>query len=240
MESNVSLSLQLQQVSHSYGTKSILHAIDLTLHGGEITVLLGPNGAGKTTLMHLIAGMKPAQQGSILLNQQAMHWQDQSYKQRVGYMMEFPYQYPFLTVIEMMRLVGRLRHVPQAQLEDRILHWLKQFALAPYSLYPIGTLSQGTAKRVALASTLLHEPDILILDEPTNGLDPDQVIIVRETLQTYCAQGALILLSTHIMGLAEKTAHQAAILRGGRIVYNGKSTEDMESLYLSHSAHPQA
>lgn len=237
MEKNLDLYLQLQRIGYAYGTNSILRDIDLTLHGGEITVLIGPNGAGKTTLMHLIAGMKPTQQGTISLNDQTVHGEDELYKQRVGYMMEFPFQYPFLTVVEMMRLVGGLRHVESEQLEERILHWLKQFKLEPYSLYPIGTLSQGTAKRVALASTLLHEPDIVILDEPTNGLDPDQVIIVRDTLQTYCAKGTIILLSTHIMGLAEKIASQAIILRNGCIVYAGKSTEDMEQLYLSRIAH---
>lgn len=234
MQTNLALSLQLQQVSYAYEDKRILHGIDWTLQGGEITVLLGPNGAGKTTLLHLLAGMKPVQQGSILLGRQAVHWHDQQYKKRIGYMMEFPFQYPFLTVIEMMRLIGQLRRVSPDQLEERIRHWLKHFTLEPYSNYAIGALSQGTARRVALASALLHEPDILLLDEPTNGLDPDQVIIVRDTLQQYCARGALILLSTHIIGLAEKLANQAAILRNGRIVYAGKATGDLESLYVAN------
>ncbi|WP_055108597.1 ABC transporter ATP-binding protein [Paenibacillus ihumii] len=233
MEKNIALSLQLKQVSYAYGGKRILHNIDWTLQGGEITVLLGPNGAGKTTLLHLLAGMKPTQQGSILLNQQVVHWQDQQYKKRIGYMMEFPFQYPFLTVIEIMRLIGQLRNVSPDQLEESIQYWLKHFLLESYSNYPIGTLSQGTARRVALASQLLHEPDILLLDEPTNGLDPDQVMIVRDTLQQYCSRGALILLSTHIIGLAEKLSHQAAILRNGRLVYAGKSAEDLESLYVA-------
>ncbi|MFL1675205.1 ABC transporter ATP-binding protein [Paenibacillus dendritiformis] len=228
------LSLQLHRIGYAYGSTPILQEMDWTLHSGEITVLLGPNGAGKTTLLHLIAGMNQPQQGSITLNGQVLNWQDQRYKQRVGYMMEFPFQYPFLTVLEMMRLSGRLRNVPKDLLEERMQHWLKHFGLQSYSSYPMGALSQGTAKRVALASTLLHEPDILLLDEPTNGLDPDQVITVRDTLQMYCAKGALILLSTHIIGLAEKIAHQVAILRKGRIVYAGNPTEDLESLYVSH------
>ncbi|MBG9795453.1 ABC transporter ATPase [Paenibacillus dendritiformis] len=229
------LSLQLHRIGYAYGNTPILQEIDWTLQSGEITVLLGPNGAGKTTLLHLIAGMNQPQQGSITLNGQVLNWQDQQYKQRVGYMMEFPFQYPFLSVMEMMRLIGQLRNVPKHLLEERMQHWLKQFGLQAYSGYPMGALSQGTAKRVALASTLLHEPDILLLDEPTNGLDPDQVITVRDTLQAYCAKGALILLSTHIIGLAEKVAHQAAILRKGRIVYAGKAKEDLESLYVSHT-----
>lgn len=81
MEKTSSLCLQLQRISYAYGTRSILRDIDLTLHGGEITVLIGPNGAGKTTLMHLIAGMKPTQQGSISLNDQTVHWEDKPYKQ---------------------------------------------------------------------------------------------------------------------------------------------------------------
>ncbi|MFD3261619.1 ATP-binding cassette domain-containing protein [Paenibacillus lentus] len=84
MEKNLALSLQLKQVSYGYGGKRILHNIDWILQGGEITVLLGPNGAGKTTLLHLLAGMKPTQQGSILLNQQVVHWQDQQYKKRIA------------------------------------------------------------------------------------------------------------------------------------------------------------
>lgn len=229
------LSLQLHRIGYAYGSTPILQEMDWTLHSGQITVLLGPNGAGKTTLLHLIAGMNQPQQGSITLNGQALNWQDQQYKHRVGYMMEFPFQYPFLTVIEMMRLIGQLRHVPKDLLEERMHHWLKQFGLQSYSGYPMGALSQGTAKRAALASTLLHDPDILLLDEPTNGLDPDQVITVRDTLQTYCSKGALILMSTHIIGLAEKIAHQVAIMRKGRIVYAGKPTKDVESLYLSHT-----
>jgi len=233
------LCLQLQQMSYDYGTNQILKDLDLTLHGGQITVLLGANGAGKTTLMHLIAGMRPLRQGSILLNDQKIDWEDVAYKQRMGYMMEFPFQYPFLTVLEMMRLVGQLRCIPKKQLEERIMCWLHKLGLESYGLYPIHTLSQGTAQRVALASTFLHEPDILILDEPTNGLDPAQVIVVREILQAYCKRGTIILCSTHIMGLAEKIAHQVAILHNGQLMYQGDKTEDMEDLYLSYHAHLQ-
>lgn len=95
------LSLQLHRIGYAYGNTPILQELDWSLHAGQITVLLGPNGAGKTTLLHLIAGMNQPQQGSMTLNGQVLNWQDQPYKQRVGYMMEFPFQYPFLTVIEM-------------------------------------------------------------------------------------------------------------------------------------------
>ncbi|MCM3340108.1 ABC transporter ATP-binding protein [Paenibacillus sp. MER TA 81-3] len=234
MNNKETISLQLNQICYAYGSKEILHEIDCTFYSGQITVLLGPNGAGKTTLLNLIAGLNQPQQGTISLNHHVLQWQDQRYKQRIGYLMEFPFYYPSLTVVEMMRLNGGLRNIQRGQLEDRIMHWLERFELQAYHNHQMDALSQGTKKRVALASTLLHEPDILILDEPTNGLDPDQVMIVRNTLQEYSENGALILLSTHIIGLAEKLAQQVAILRNGQLVYCGDSTDDLEGLYVAH------
>ncbi|MEB4781590.1 ABC transporter ATP-binding protein [Paenibacillus polymyxa] len=233
-QENKSSFLQLDQVSFSYGSKEILHGINWGVSDNQITVLLGPNGAGKSTLLSLIAGLHQVQKGIIRLNQTIIDFENQNYKSMVGYLQEFPFYYPVLSVVEMMRLIGGLRQVPKDQLEKRIAKWLERFKLEDYQNIKMEELSQGTKKRVALASTLLHEPTILILDEPTNGLDPDQVMIVRSTLREYLTEGRVILLSTHIIGLAEKLADQVAILRNGRITYAGRSTIDLECLYIAH------
>ncbi|MEK5140361.1 MULTISPECIES: ABC transporter ATP-binding protein [Paenibacillus] len=233
-QENKSPFLQLDQVSFGYGSKEILHEINWNVSDHQITVLLGPNGAGKSTLLSLIAGLHQVQKGTIRFNQTIIDFENQNYKSMIGYLQEFPFYYPALSVLEMMRLIGGLQQVPKNQLEIRIAKWLERFKLEDYQNIKMEELSQGTKKRVALASTLLHEPTILILDEPTNGLDPDQVMIVRSTLQEYLTEGRVILLSTHIIGLAEKLADQVAILRNGRITYAGRATIDLETLYIAH------
>uniref|UniRef100_UPI000471600E ABC transporter ATP-binding protein n=1 Tax=Paenibacillus zanthoxyli TaxID=369399 RepID=UPI000471600E len=174
------------------------------------------------------------QKGTISLNETVLDWENQEYKTRIGYLPEFPFYYPHLSVMEMMRLTGGLRRVPKELLEERIHYLLERFDLHSYRNLSMDELSQGTKKRVALSSTLLHKPDILILDEPTNGLDPDQVIIVRDTLREYSEQGGLVLLSTHILGLAEKLADHVGIVRSGRLLFAGEPSGDLESLYLAH------
>ncbi|MGG0256647.1 ABC transporter ATP-binding protein [Bacillus toyonensis] len=225
-------SLQIQNISHSYGDKNILTNINWTMVSGEIYVLLGPNGAGKTTFLNLLGQIIQPTSGNINLVDLKNQNINTSLVTKLGYMTEFSYFYPFLTPIEMIRLVGKLKGLESNFLENKINYWIKRLELWEYQHQKIESLSQGTQKRIAFICSIIHEPKIILLDEPTNGLDPEQIIIFRDTLKELSMSGSLILLSTHIMDLAEKLADNIGIIRNTNLVYTGKSTQNLEDLYL--------
>ncbi|HDR6289208.1 TPA: ABC transporter ATP-binding protein [Bacillus cereus] len=225
-------SLQIENISHSYGDKNILTNLNWTMVSGEIYVLLGPNGAGKTTFLNLLGQIIQPTSGNINLVDSKNQNMNAFLLTKLGYMTEFSYFYPFLNPIEMIRLVGKLKGLESNFLENKINYWIKRLELWEYRHQKIESLSQGTKKRIAFICSIIHEPKIILLDEPTNGLDPEQIIIFRDTLKELSMSGSLILLSTHIMDLAEKLADNIGIIRNTTLVYTGKSTQNLEDLYL--------
>lgn len=226
-------SLQIHNLSHSYDNKVALNNINWTLHTGNIYVLLGPNGAGKTTFLNLLANAIKPTSGSITLLDSKGQNINESLQKNIGYLTEFPYFYPFLTTTEMIRLVGQLKGLEANFLEDQIKKWIDLFGLHEYRNQTMGSLSQGTKKRVAFINSIIHQPRIILLDEPTNGLDPEQIVLFRHVLKELSKDGALILLSTHIMDLAEKLADNIGIIRNNHLIYTGENTKNLEDLYLN-------
>lgn len=226
-------SLRIHNLSHSYENKIALNDINWTLNAGNIYVLLGPNGAGKTTFLNLLANAIKPTSGSITLLSSEGENMNESLQENIGYLTEFPYFYPFLTTTEMIRLVGQLKGLEANFLEDQIEKWIELFGLYEYRNQTIGSLSQGTKKRVAFINSIIHQPRIILLDEPTNGLDPEQIVLFRCVLKELSKDGALILLSTHIMDLAEKLADNIGIIRNNNLIYTGENTKDLEDLYLN-------
>lgn len=225
--------LLIEDLSYSYGDKAVLNNINWTLHSGNIYVLLGPNGAGKTTLLNLIANVITPTHGSIRLIDSNGENMSELLHDNIGYLTEFPYFYPFLTTTEMIRLVGQLKGLDLQYLENQIEKWIDFFGLNEYRNQTVGSLSQGTKKRVAFINAIIHQPKILLLDEPTNGLDPEQIVLFRNVLKELSKAGTLILLSTHIMDLAEKLADKIGIIRRHHLIYTGDSKGKLEDLYLS-------
>lgn len=225
-------SLQIRNLSHSYDNKIALNNINWNLISGNIYVLLGPNGAGKTTFLNLLANAIKPTSGSITLLSSEGKNINGFLQGNIGYLTEFPYFYPFLTTTEMIRLVGQLKGVEENFLEDQINKWIDLFNLHEYRNQTMGSLSQGTKKRVAFISSIIHQPKIILLDEPTNGLDPEQIVLFRSVLKELSKAGALILLSTHIMDLAEKLADNIGIIRNNNLIYTGENLKNLEELYL--------
>ncbi|MBY0594973.1 ABC transporter ATP-binding protein [Bacillus bingmayongensis] len=226
-------SLQIHNLSHSYENKIALNNINWTLNAGNIYVLLGPNGAGKTTFLNLLANaIKPTSGNITLVNSKGINI-NESLQENIGYLTEFPYFYPFLTTTEMIRLVGQLKGVEANFLENQIEKWIDLFGLYGYRNNTMESLSQGTKKRVTFITSIIHQPRIILLDEPTNGLDPEQIVLFRDVLKELSKDGALILLSTHIMDLAEKLADNIGIIRNNSLIYTGENTKNLEDLYLT-------
>lgn len=224
--------LLIEDLSYSYGEKVVLTNINWALHSGNIYVLLGPNGAGKTTFLNLLANVMAPTFGSIRLIDSSGENISGLLHDNIGYLTEFPYFYPFLTTTEMIRLVGQLKGLDAQFLEAQIKKWLEFFGLNEYQNQTVGSLSQGTKKRVAFINAIIHQPKILLLDEPTNGLDPEQIVLFRDVLKDLSKAGTLILLSTHIMDLAEKLADKIGIIRRNHLIYAGDNIGRLEDLYL--------
>lgn len=229
------ISLVIKNLSYSYGEKIALSNINWTLHAGSIHVLLGPNGAGKTTFLNLLANVIPPTSGSITaINSHSKEEIDKkTFEESIGFLQEYSYFYPFLTAAEMIRLVGQLKGLEADLIEVQMNKWLDYFELNKYRNQQMDSLSQGTKKRIALINAIIHQPKILLLDEPTNGLDPEQIVLFRTVLKELSNSGALILLSTHIIDLAEKLADKVGIIRGNQLVYKGDNTGHLENLYLT-------
>lgn len=197
-----------------FGTTPASDNLSIHVKEGEIYGFLGLNGAGKTTLIRMLLGMIKPDRGDIhlfgkKLSPQFDQWND------IGYMVETPYAYPNLSVIENLRVYYKLRQLNKPALIDAIIEKLK---LTAYKDKKSKVLSLGNQQRLGLAKALMHQPKLLILDEPINGLDPEGIVEVRELLRDLASKGSTIFLSSHILGEISKIANRIGIIHEGKLV----------------------
>jgi len=217
-------SLRARKLSRRYGTRVAVDALDLDLHPGEVLGLLGPNGAGKSTTLQMLSGNLAPSSGSVEICGVDLSEQPEAAKANLGYLPEIPPLYRELTVGEFLRLAARLHRVPKAELDVAVRQALQRCGLDEVAQRLIGSLSKGYRQRVGIAQAIVHNPSVIILDEPTAGLDPLQIRDIRELI------GALgrthsVILSTHILAEAEALCDQVLILHQGRTVFSGGMTD---------------
>jgi len=191
----------------------------LTLKRGEVLGLLGPNGAGKTTTMQMLTGNLSPSAGSIAICGIDLIDQPVAAKRHIGYLPEHPPLYRELTVDEFLRLAGKLHRIPRAQLEDAVQSTKSRCGLADCGARLLGSLSKGFQQRTGIAQAIIHNPDIVVLDEPTVGLDPLQIREIR-TLIRELRVGRSVILSTHILPEVETVCDRVEIMHHGRFVYS--------------------
>jgi ABC-2 type transport system ATP-binding protein len=209
-----------------YSGVTAVQDVDLRVDSGEIVGVLGPNGAGKTTLLRMLCGLVAPTAGSVRVCGLDLGREPEKVKARVGYLDEEPFVYPNLTGYEFLDFIADLYEVPRGpERHDAIMRWLDLFELRERSTELIGRYSHGMRQKIGLASLLIRQPDVLLLDEPTNGLDPGSARRVRDLLRQFAGRGLTILLSTHILEVAEALSHRVAIMSAGRIVALGPLAE---------------
>jgi ABC-2 type transport system ATP-binding protein len=191
--------------------------VSFTIDRGEILGYLGPNGSGKTSTINMIVGLVEASEGSMYLDGINIETDPIRYKRRIGYVPEEPDLYTHLTAAEYLRLVGRLRGLPNLHLEDRIVALLRLFSLIDSRYGAMSTFSKGMRQRVLLAAALMHNPDLLVLDEPFSGLDVRAALLFRTLLQMFVQDGKMVLFSSHRFDVVEKVCSRVVILHGGRV-----------------------
>ncbi len=216
--------IEVEDLRKNYGAFRALRGVDFTVDKGEILGFLGPNGAGKTTTMKILTGFLNPTAGKAVVAGHNVLEDSVTVRRRIGYLPEHTPLYEDMTVKEYLRFCGRLRSMGGAHLSDRITRVVGLTALEPKFNALIHTLSKGYRQRVGIAQALLHEPEILILDEPTVGLDPNQVVDVRSLIREI-GEARTVVLCSHILPEVEATCGRVVIINVGEIVADGTPEE---------------
>ena len=215
------MSIQVKDVSKYYGQQAALQSISFEVKKGEIVGFLGPNGAGKSTLMKIISTYLTADEGRVDICQENVEGNPLNVRQKVGYLAEHNPLYLEMYIKEYLGFVAELYGCSK----KRVVEMIEQTGLSPEQHKKIGELSKGYRQRVGLAGALIHEPEVLILDEPTTGLDPNQLVEIRNLIKN-SGKNKTVMLSTHIMQEVEKMCNRVIIINKGKIV----ADEQLESL----------
>lgn len=225
-----------------FGDKLAVNNVSLEINGGEIFGFLGPNGAGKTTTIKMIVGLLQPSSGSIQVGRYDVQTQAQQAKAITGYVPDTPNLYPKLTGRELLRFIGDLYSIEKGSVERRIEELLRLFDLTEAGDDTIDSYSHGMQQKTALAAALVHDPRVLILDEPTVGLDPKSARLIKDILRQMAERGAAVFLSTHIMEIAERMCDRIGIIHQGQLVavgtfdeLRGAGSDDssLEDIFLS-------
>ncbi len=225
------MSVVVKDLVKYYGDNKALNGLCFEAEKGSITGFLGPNGAGKTTTMKIISGYLIADQGAVTINGLNLFEEPIQGRRKIGYLPENNPLYPALYVPEYLRSMGKPYKV--TQLEKRVKFLIERVGLAEHQHKKIGALSKGLKQRVGLARTLLHDPEILILDEPTTGLDPNQLVEIRNLI-VELGQEKTIILSTHIMQEIQAICQKAVVISQGKLVANLNVNELHTQNSLTH------
>ena len=209
--------IEVEHLTKRYGPVTAVDDISFSVQRGEILGFLGPNGAGKTTTMRVLTGYMPPTDGRAVVAGYDVFEQPIEAKRRTGYLPETPPLYPDMTVRDYLAFVSRIKGVPRGERTGRVNEMMEKTRIADVADRHCGKLSKGYRQRVGLAQALMHNPDVLILDEPTAGLDPKQIIETRQLIKALAGDHTIIL-STHILPEVSQTCQRVVIINRGRVV----------------------
>ncbi len=217
--------IRTENLTKHFGKVQAVEELSLQIRKGEIYGFLGLNGAGKTTTIRMLLGMIRPTSGSSYINGEKVKPGNTEMWKKVGYLVEVPYSYPDLTVRENLEIVRRLRFIPDKNSVDAVIDKLQ---LTQYAERKVKHLSQGNAQRLGLAKALMHNPEILLLDEPANALDPAGIVEIRELLHNMAVNwGITVFISSHILGEISKFANRIGIIHNGRLI------QEVDTIQLS-------
>jgi ABC-2 type transport system ATP-binding protein len=218
--------IELDHLVKNFGELVAVNDVSLKIRRGEFFALLGPNAAGKTTLMKLLAGLIKPTSGRACVCGFDVQAQPLEARQRLAYVPDFPFLYDKLTAWEFFRFIGQMFGLDPARIEKNAQELVARFHLAEFAGRTLEGLSHGTRQRIAIASALLHDPEVFVVDEPMVGLDPQHARVVKDVLKERSLAGVTVLVSTHQLSIAEEMADRIGIIHGGRLIAVG-TREDL-------------
>lgn len=217
--------VEINNLVKKYGTKEVLHGINLNIQAGQIIGYIGPNGAGKSTTVKILCGLIDDFEGQINVLGKDLRTEQLEIKKRLGYIPENAALYESLTPLEFMQFVGRIRMMEPGLIAEKAGKLMEIFEMKANLNQRIATFSKGMRQKVMICSALLHNPDLIFMDEPLSGLDANSVIMVKEMLSHLAQEGKTIFYSSHLMDVVEKISDRIILIDQGRVIADGSFGE---------------
>ena len=239
--------INIQNLNKHFGAVQAVRDLSLSIPAGELFCFLGPNGAGKTTTIKMLTGLLRPDSGSVKIDEFDIQTQPVEAKRIMGYIPDMPFLYEKLTPVEFLKFVAGLYNINRPDLDAHIEASLCQFDLQGARNALIGELSHGMRQRLLYIATFIHNPKVILIDEPLIGLDPHSIRMIKDLLRAKVREGMTILLTTHILALAEDIADRIGIISGGKLIALGKLSElraqsgsngTLEEIFLKLTALP--
>jgi len=210
--------LSVQHLTKRYSGIAAVQDVTFQVRPFEVLGYLGPNGSGKTTTVNMLTGLLEPTQGQILFQGRNINEDLIEYKRRLGYVPEIPYIYPYLSGLEYLQLCGRLRSMPEHRMNEKIHALLEAFGLHASRHSLLSSYSKGMKQKILISGAILHDPDILIFDEPLSGLDVTSALVFRHLVKALSQEGKIVLYCSHVLEVVEKVCTHVMILRKGQVV----------------------
>ena len=226
--------INVQGLTKYYGSKPAAKDISFEVNKGEVFGLLGTNGAGKSTTIKMMCGLLKPTRGLIKIGGIDLNRMPLKAKALMGYLPENPLIYDKLTGAETLELIGRLRKLSNKMIEQRVKYYAEALGLGEQIYHEVGTYSKGMRQKLAIAMTLIHDPEMILLDEPASGLDPRYTKILKDWIKNLSANGRTVLLSTHIIEMAENLCDRIGIIDQGKLMAIGTVNEIQTSTGLNN------
>src|SRR5262245_52667039 len=218
--------LEVHQLTKRYRRVPVVNEVSFSIHSGQVTGYLGPNGSGKSTTVKMLAGLVEPTNGRILFDGVDIRRDLIGFKRRLGYVPEEAHVYPALSGMEYLQLMGRLRELPEHVVNEKATDLLKLFSLYLHRHSPLASYSKGMKQRVLISAALLHDPDILIFDEPLSGLDVSSALLFKHLVGELSSRGKIILYISHVLEVVERICAKVIIIYKGQI----KAEDSVERL----------
>jgi len=229
--------LKIENLTKTYGSKKAVDGLSLHIQAGEIYGFIGHNGAGKTTTLKACCGILRFEEGSIWVNGVSIEENPIECKRNVAYIPDNPELYPFMSGLQYLNFIADIFNIETSARRARIEKYANAFALTADLAQPISAYSHGMKQKLAVISAFIHEPKLIIMDEPFVGLDPKATHTLKEMMRAHCEKGGAIFFSTHVLDVAEKLCDKVAIIKDGKLIKTGTMDEvkgdgNLESVFL--------
>lgn len=229
--------LRIENLTKTYGEKRAVDNLSLRIAPGEIYGFIGHNGAGKTTTLKAVVGILQFDKGEVFIKGESIRKNPLACKQKIAYIPDNPDLYEFMTGIKFLNFIADIFGVPEEKRQERIRKYADLFEMTENLAQPITSYSHGMKQKLAIISAWIHEPKLIIMDEPFVGLDPKAAHILKQMMREVCDEGGAIFFSTHVLEVAEKLCDKVAIIRNGQLIQSGtmqevKGDDSLEEVFL--------